>query len=149
MRVPHVGPEMDMLQRPVRLSMVALMAGMMFAQSSKIAPDLAQDQGSDVEVIVQYRRTPTDEHHRFVRQHGGVLRTTMDFMRAAHYSVPANAIKSLAADPDVAYISPNRQVSGMLDVTAPSVNATIARQYGWTGKGIGIAIIDSGISDDP
>src|SRR5206468_714500 len=32
-----------------------------------------------------------------------------------------------------------------LDLTAGTVGSTIANQYGWTGKNVGIAVIDSGV----
>ena len=53
----------------------------------------------------------------------------------------------LAQDPDVDYITPNRPVSNLLEFATPAVGGAMARSYGWTGAGIGIAIIDSGISD--
>ena len=42
----------------------------------------------------------------------------------------------------------NRKISPRLDMTLPSVGATIAQQYGWNGTNVGVAIIDSGISPD-
>jgi len=37
----------------------------------------------------------------------------------------------------------------MLDYANPAVNANIARQYGWDGTGVGIALIDSGLQGRP
>src|SRR5204862_3157609 len=53
--------------------------------------------------------------------------------------------------PDVAYISPNRPLSGTsastLDYAAETVNAPMARQqWGLDGTGIGVAVIDSGVT---
>jgi serine protease AprX len=60
--------------------------------------------------------------------------------------VPASKLKDLADDPDVAYISPDRVVRGTLDYAEAAVNANIALNYGWDGTGIGVAVLDSGIS---
>lgn len=99
-----------------------------------------------VDVIIQFNQTPTDAHHQKVQNKGGVLRTKLDFIKGAHYSVPVESVAALADDPDVAYISPDRRLNGLLDNTARAVNANVAWQSGWDGTGIGVAVIDSGIS---
>src|SRR5262249_40631004 len=76
----------------------------------------------------------------------GVLKTKLDFIKGAHYSVPVESLDALADDPDVAYISPDRRLNGLLDNTAAVVNANVAWQSGWDGTGIGVAVIDSGIT---
>lgn len=63
----------------------------------------------------------------------------------------ASAVASLAARDDVEYVSPDRAVKASLDVTRESVGASLVQAgtsgvKGLTGKGVGIAVIDSGIS---
>ena len=64
--------------------------------------------------------------------------------------MPASALARLAADPDVAYISPDRPLQGLLDQADAAIGASAAATYGLTGAGVGVAVIDSGIgpSDD-
>src|SRR5207245_715714 len=76
---------------------------------------------------------------------GGVLKTKLDFIKGAHYSVPVESLDALADDPDVLYISPDRPLKGLLDNTAAAVNAKVAWQAGFDGTGITVAVIDSGI----
>ena len=57
-------------------------------------------------------------------------------------------MNSIAADPNVIYISPDRPLSGMLEYANPTVNANIALQHGFDGTGVGIALIDSGVTTD-
>ncbi|HJT86462.1 MAG TPA: S8 family peptidase, partial [Bryobacteraceae bacterium] len=138
------------MSRIIKLLPLALLATLAFSRSSKIAPGLeGLDANAPVDVIVQYRHAPTERHHALVRQNGGMLKNTLEVIRAGHYSIPAGALDALAADPEVVHIWPDRPVKSSLDVTAPTVNAEIGWKYGWTGKGIGIGIIDSGIADDP
>ena len=68
--------------------------------------------GPTVDVIIQFNQVPTDVHHQKVQNKGGVLKTKLDAIMGAHYSVPVASLSSLAGDPDVAYISPNRPLSG-------------------------------------
>lgn len=94
----------------------------------KIAPDLKTgDPSSVVDVIVQFNHAPTDAEHQKVASRGGTLKTTLGITNGALYSVPAGQLESLSEDPDVVYISPDRPLQQLLDVTAPSVNA----QIGW------------------
>ena len=121
--------------------------GFLQAGGEKLSPELQQAKlGDAVEVIVQYRVAPTEMHHLRIAGMGGHLRRTLDGIKGAHYSLPVSAIQNLASDPDVAYISPDRPVKGMLNVTSPTVNADdVFKQYGLDGSGVGVAVIDSGV----
>src|SRR5260370_40561655 len=134
------------------LTLITLVvAGLCLADGKhKLSKDLdalkGSHSGATVDVIRQFNQTPTDAHHQKVQNKGGVLKTKLDFIKGAHYSVPVESLDALADDPDVAYISPDRQLNGLLDKTAAVVNANAAWQSGWDGTGIGVAVIDSGIS---
>src|SRR6266704_2548509 len=138
-----------------RLALLALItllaAGLSFADGkNKVSKDLdalkGGHNGATVDVIIQFNQTPTDAHHQKVQSKGGVLKTNLDFIKAAHYSVPAESLDALADDPDVTDISPDRDVSGSLDYVTSAVGAPIAWNiYGLSGTGVGVAIIDSGI----
>jgi serine protease AprX len=113
----------------------------------KIAADkFPVQRDGTVDVIIQFNQTPTDAHHQKVQNKGGVLKTKLDSIKGAHYSVPVESLNALADEPDVTYISPDRPLSGLLDNTAKAVNANVAWQAGWVGTGIGVAVIDSGIT---
>src|SRR5213082_1784068 len=144
-----------------RLALLALVtllaAGLSFADGKKhkLSKDLdavkGGHNGDTVYVIIQFNQTPTDAHHQKVQNKGGALKTKLDVIKGAHYSVPTGSLEDLAKDPDVAYISPNRSLSGTatptLDYTPESVNAPTAwKQWGLNGTGIGVAVIDSGVS---
>ncbi len=132
-----------------------LAAGLSLAdgKNHKVSSDLdalkGGKNGATVDVIIQFNQTPTAAHHQKVQNKGGVLKTKMDFIKGAHYSVPVDALDDLADDPDVAYISLDRPVRGALDTSVAAVNGGYAQALGLNGAGIGVAVIDSGISDIP
>src|SRR5258708_17916360 len=142
-----------------RLALLALitmlLAGLCLADGNKhkLSNDLevlkGGKSGATVDVIIQFNQTPTAGHHQKVQNKGGVLKTKLDFIKGAHYSVPVEALDALADDPDVAYISPDRPVRGLLDNTVATVNGDYALSLGLNGAGVGIAVIDSGVSDIP
>ena len=119
------------------------------ATHSAAGKGTAGNSSQNVEVIVQYKVHPTAAHHGRVAERGGKLLHQFEHVKAAHYSVPASSLAELANDPDVAYISPNRPVKGMLNITAATVHSDIANAQGYTGAGIGVAVIDSGMADMP
>jgi serine protease AprX len=98
-----------------------------------------------VEVIVQYHpvagRNVADELAGVGQVHRGFRS-----IPAVHMTVALSALESLAANPLVAYISPNRKTVGFLDITTQSVFANQVWQSGWDGAGVGVAVIDSGVA---
>src|SRR5262249_35051071 len=77
---------------------------------------------------------------------GGILKADLDFIHSASYTVRASGLEKIAALPQVAHISPDRAVKATLDYANAAVGAQAAFQAGWDGAGIGIAVIDSGIT---
>src|SRR6266852_9983531 len=112
-----------------------LVAGLCLADGNKrkLSKDMEAlkggHNGATVDVIIQFNQTPTDAHHQKVQNKGGVLKTKLDVIKGAHYSVPVESLEALADDPDVAYISPDRSVQAFLNNAAPAVNANIAWSY--------------------
>jgi serine protease AprX len=134
-RVPYAG-----------LALLLLVPFASYGQSSKIAPDLAAaDPHSVVTVIVQFAGPADDSQEATIRRLGGTPQAELPLIEGKLVSIPANALNGLANNPNVVYISPDRQVEATLDYANTTVNAEYALQYGWDGTGVGVAVIDSGI----
>src|SRR5205807_3382450 len=90
------------------------------AQKVHISRDLmkAQWTNANVDVIVQYKQHPTQVQHRRAANLGGRFKKQLGLINAGSYSVPAGNLEALAADPDVAFIAPDRKVHMLLDNTA-------------------------------
>jgi serine protease AprX len=114
---------------------------------AKLAPELATVDGSaKVRVIVQYHTNPTDAMHQSVVDQGGEHQGTLEIIKSGVYTVPASALQTLSNDPSVAYISLDRPVTAALDHTLPGIDAQLARSQGFDGTGIGVAVVDSGVT---
>ncbi|MGA3188640.1 MAG: hypothetical protein ABSF22_16160, partial [Bryobacteraceae bacterium] len=126
--------------------------GLGFGQVSKIAPDLESLLHNLLEptnVVIQYNSAPTLLNVVKLLSLGGVINAQYVSIPAIAAKLPGAVVAILALDPSVAYISPDRQVTGTLDLTTAAVNADVAFQQGYTGAGVGIAIVDSGIYAHP
>ncbi|MGA8027893.1 MAG: hypothetical protein WB992_12175, partial [Bryobacteraceae bacterium] len=123
--------------------------GLSFGQGPKISPELQKaDLKATLKVIVQFDQDPTDAQHQKVLSRGGTFRATLHSVKAGAYSIPASALSDLANDPGVVHISLDHKISAKLDYTTSAINAPAAWNSGWDGSGIGVAVIDSGISSD-
>ncbi len=144
----------------VFLLTLTLAASSLFGQRRKLSPELAekrdnpgslfhtQAQEEPIDVIVQARPgAALDKHRQKMVTLGASHRSSLDIINGSVFRIPASMLSVLEQDPDIAYVSPDRktihlsQEDFVLDATQSSgvINA------GYTGNGIGVAIIDSGI----
>src|SRR5262249_7478446 len=138
------------MNKTLQLATLALLLtpfSRMVGASPKIAPDLTHiSPQATVSVIIQFS-SPLDHAGRQVLlKQGGILKADLDFIHSASYTVRASGLEKIAALPQVAHISPDRAVKATLDYANAAVGAQAAFQAGWDGAGIGIAVIDSGIT---
>src|SRR5215204_1345412 len=122
-------------------------------RSSKLAPEFETAGPADelVRVLIQTKGRPSAAHADAVASEGGVRGRAFEALDVMTALVPRGSLASLATREDVAYISPDRQVAGAMAVTREATGAALAQAGlqntpGVTGKGVGIAIVDSGIS---
>jgi len=115
-----------------------------------LSPDLTNlPLPNTVEVIIQYRQSPTQLDLLKVTGLGGVLKTQLPLINGAVVSLSPSALLTLVLDPSIRYISPNRRVEGTLDYATSAANVKTAWQAGKYGTGVGVAVIDSGIASHP
>lgn len=136
------------LQRALQklLLTIGLLSASNLLAASNVSADLQTlPPEASVNVIIQFTEAPSVADLTAVEHAGGVLKQSFHGIHGALFTLRAGQLKAIAANPNIAYVSPDRAVSGSLEFAEPTVNANIAFQYGWTGAGVGVAIIDSGI----
>src|SRR5581483_2218532 len=102
-----------------------------------------------VQVIVQFKHKPAAAQLQKFSRLGASNSRQLETIRGGVFRVPLSRLESLSQDAEVAYISPDRPLSGAADYTEATVGADVAQSYGYDGTGITVALIDSGISDHP
>ena len=78
---------------------------------------------------------------------GGSVGRLLPIVNGLAVTVPNASLATLGASGLVAHVSMDRMAAGAMERTGPTVGATAVRQeFGYDGSGVGVAIIDSGIT---
>lgn len=133
---------MKLFIRTILLPVVATLA---FA-----APKISRDMPSStpngmVDVIIQFKGVPTKDELKQLGPYGQVKKQFTS-INAIQMTLSVSTINSLATQPWIAYITPNRPTKSTLDIVTQTSNATMAWASGYDGTGIGVAILDSGVA---
>src|SRR5262245_33123236 len=117
-------------------------------KDGKVSKDLARLYKSStmVDVIVRFKGQLTEAKHQKAKNHGSTLKKELRLINSAAYTMRASDAAGLALEPEVDYISLDRQVTGRLDHAAPSLGIDLAYNNGWDGKAVGVALLDSGVT---
>jgi serine protease AprX len=119
-----------------------------YANTSKVSPDLQASKASTVRVVVQYNQAPGILDLNLLGILGSIL-NSLPLVNAIVADLPLANVLTLSNQANVKYISLDRVLAPNLSNAAPAINAFAAWQSGYTGAGIGIALVDSGVSAHP
>src|SRR5580692_7966358 len=131
-----------------------------YAQNPKLSPELqGYTSTQPVQVIVQYAPGTqltcngllglVDCLVNDVVNLGGKILGDLPIINGIVAQLDGGGILSLSNQSNVAYISSDRPLTPTLSNAAVAVNAPFAWQSNYTGAGIGVAVIDSGVSNHP
>jgi len=144
----------------MRFLAVALLFAMpvaLLADNSKISPDLLNSTSAAQEqVVIQYvPGTQLSCGGLFglidcllndVVKLGGTLLGELPLVNGVVALLDHNGIVSLSNQSNVVYISKDRTLTPFLSNAAAAINAPVAWKSNYTGAGIGVALIDSGVN---
>src|SRR5688572_8812900 len=101
--------------------------------SAKVALEFKSlPSGSPKDVIIRFWSEPTAADIAQIEARGAKAKVLFKHVRTGVFSLRASAVADIAGQPNVAYISPDRKVTGFLEYAQPAVGGDIAYQYSWT-----------------
>ncbi|MBV9308736.1 MAG: S8 family peptidase [Acidobacteriaceae bacterium] len=121
---------------------------------NKISSDLAsagKTSAAQVQVVVQWNISIGTATTQKISALGGTVISEFPAVRSGVYNVPPSALDALSADGDVKYVSVDRKIhkkAASVGITSATINAQYAWAAGYSGSGIGVAVLDSGINED-
>jgi len=127
------------------ITMIGLLGVCSFAGT--VAPDFkVTNPFAPVNVIVVFDSAPTAALANALAGNGASIKKQYRHVSKVQvFTVPQIMVPVIAKIPGVKHITPDRTVVKHMDITDVTVGSTIANSLGWTGAGIGVAVIDSGI----
>ena len=124
-----------------------------FAANEKVSAGLTgkikDNPNSIIPVIIQTKQGLQEKHKTWVQQNGGQIKHNLSIIKGFSADLPAAAIDKMAQDNDAIKITYDAQVHTCLDTAVPAINAPAAWEAGLTGKGVTVAVIDTGIYPHP
>jgi serine protease AprX len=130
------------------LILLMLTGTLAYANQSKLSPDLQAATAPSVRVVVQYNQAPGLLDLNLLGTLGSIL-NSLPLVNAVAAELPLANVLTLSNQANVKYISLDRVLAPNLSNAAPAINAYAAWQSGYTGAGIGVALLDSGVSSHP
>ncbi|HET9695237.1 MAG TPA: hypothetical protein VFP40_00140, partial [Terriglobales bacterium] len=107
------------------LCVIALVTNAL-GDDSKLSPDLQNYSSSQkVQVIVQYKQMPQPTLLGGLLNVVGTLLSQIPLLNSVVTLVDSTGLLQLASDPNVIYVSPDRQVRMMSDNAGPAINANV------------------------
>ncbi|WP_157338398.1 S8 family serine peptidase [Paenibacillus lutrae] len=113
----------------------------------------AQGKNQHYRIIIQLNAKPNTKSvkvlQKHVHPHSLKVDRRLPLIRAVSASVSAKCIYKLCGCGDVAAVYLDRVRQTRLQYATPSIGSDLARKAGLTGKGIGIAVLDTGVYPHP
>ena len=119
----------------------------------KLSPELRRHVETDrpgamISVIVQTHGASTAEEDGIVRAHGARKGHSFSAVRGFSAQIPVGRMEELARSPKVRRISTDWEARSLVDSAVPYIVAPLAWDvYGVRGSGVGVAVIDSGLTE--
>ncbi len=98
-----------------------------------------------IPAIVFSKKNETDVCRKYLKSRGIKIKHELPLINAYAVEVETTALEEMARSEVVEYISDDVKMTSLLDVAAQEVGARIANDTGYTGRGVGIAILDTGV----
>jgi serine protease AprX len=117
------------------------------AKSDSLVERRASLPGTSQVIVRAVDVASLQEVGRVIQRAGGRLKRSLPIINSHVAEMPNAALNGLAHNPLIDHLSLDRLVGGSMERTGATIGATAVRQeLGYDGFGVGVAIIDSGVS---
>lgn len=114
----------------------------------KLSKDAEREiSAASVPVIITYKHSPTAFNRNTLTSKHGQVKQVFSYLPLIAANVPGSVLRSIASNPEVSYVSIDHKVhSRSAEYTTVPINAPAVWAQNYDGAGIGVAVVDSGVS---
>lgn len=105
-----------------------------------------------IKVIIEFEDSNQYKRNRVrqsLRKMGGAVTCELPLINAISVELPAKALKDLVPAHKPKMIWHDHDVRCSLDIAVPTIHGDVANKSGYTGKGVTVAVVDTGIDPHP
>ncbi len=106
---------------------------------------LLKSNDEHIPIIITSGDCACEDLEKYVKDLGGIIRHRLHIINAIAAYIPPTNVKSLSNESFVSKVHLDDIVMKLMDKASITVAADFANEYGFTGKGVGVAIIDTGV----
>lgn len=99
----------------------------------------------EIPVIISMKNNENSKLSNMVFSMSTGIKKDLPLVGGIACSLSTEAINRLKRHPDVEYISFDSKVFALLDVTNQTIATQVAHNEGYTGKGVTVAVVDTGV----
>lgn len=114
-----------------------------------LSAKLSSRSKEDIPVIISMKNSDNSKLTNMVSSMSTGIKKDLPIVDGIACSLSAESINRLKRHPDVEYISFDSKVFALLDTTNETLATDFAHKEGFTGKGITVAVVDTGVSTHP
>lgn len=96
--------------------------------------------------VIIYSHKTIESIKDYVLEKNGKIKYELPFINAVAAEIPSNNVDTLAFYDMIKYIDDDTKVFKSINIASQFTRARVANHQGYRGKGIGIAIIDTGVA---
>lgn len=119
-------------------------------RNPKICPilsaKLSSQSNEELPVIIMTKNNNYNNLSNLVFDMNGKIKSELPLINGVACKISTDGIYRLADNPDIEYISFDSKVFALLDIATATIKSNVPNSKGYTGEGITVAIIDTGVS---
>lgn len=106
---------------------------------------LMESRGEDIPVIVTAKDCNCEDLEAFVKRLGGKIKHRLTIINAVAVQLPSVGVRSVARESVIEKIFFDDRAFKLMDIAPVTIGSDYANEWGLTGKGVGVAVIDTGV----
>lgn len=113
---------------------------------SVVSTKIKSKSKGELPVIIRFKDNDLNSVSNMILNMSGKIKHSLPIVNSIACSMNLDTIENLSKNPNIEYIYYDAKVFALMDIARASVDSQYAHDLGYTGEGITVAVIDTGVS---